>query len=82
MVYLLGIVLVIEAGQRRGVVVSFGKGVGLVVKYPASPTEQINRSNLTLKPLEQPQIPISGGPSLYQGVTKVQRISSRWRVFH
>lgn len=82
MVYLLGIVLVLNAGQRRGVVVSSLMGVGLVVKYPVSPTEQINRSNLTLKPLGQLQIPISGGPFLYQGVTKVQQISARCRVFH
>lgn len=71
MVYLLGIVLVIEAGQRWGVVGSSLMDAGLVVEYPASPTEQINRSNLTLKPLGQLQIPISGGPSLYQGETKV-----------
>ena len=82
MVYLLGIVLVLKAGQRRGVVVSSLMGVGLVVEYPASPTEQINRSNLTLKPSERPQIPISGGPSLYQGETKVQLISARGLVFH
>ena len=81
MVYLLGIVLVLKAGQRRGAVVSSLKGVGLVVEYPASPTEQINRSNLALKPSRQLQIPISGGLSLYQGETKVQRISSRVLVF-
>ena len=81
MVYLLGIVLVLTAEQRRGAVVSSLTGVGLVVEYPASPTEQINRSNLTLKPLERPQIPINGGPSLYQGTTKVQRISARALVF-